>query len=934
MPSVKPNKKERPKSTDKMKSRPKRDLTPDKVATPPDSTGQGAPTNNSTLTEDKPLPQFSTTSYSNNNQKIGHNTVNSLDPLIIKDEDLFKIHQPKEDKSATSKPTVTYKIRKQPADNVITNTGVDTKTKCIYVAKVTASEATESAVMLSMDASKEPLHSGPRLDRKGQLIPHSILGSISDFNSTSLKKQQQPLKSPEVYDLIIESPVQHTSDSDTAGNNNITMSKSANEEAALDNWKRHMRYRKSQQQYLSKILETNPAMLVMNQSEDYRKNQEEREIIDLAIPTMDKGKGYRVGSEFWMQPDRLGNEDNGISLTLGKSQRGQRVPVEHIDKHPLIKEEMGINFRSSSTVHYPWDKSLYLQNRKKELEESMKLIDPHKPDISSLAVIGRSKLWEDGREQSDINTSLYNDDSLSEADSEINDPFKQHADCVPQPILGPCITVAGQTVRWEGENCGLESDVAIITRVLFETYAGKVSTTTLDIENLGTSTIYFSWTNLPSDKSLDSILYGKAQRFYFNTGVDMIMPGQKMKFPFTFKSSNPGIFTETWCMNTKPTLCGGAAIKVVLRGVALEEDINKDKRSKIEAELRRKQALYAVNQLLDDIIEDVKTPPRSLSPVDAHITPEELFERRNPGLYYRPDGINELKMIWYHIHQPIPPEYLENTEDVKIEKGSKQDKSGKSDRYDKMSKSDKQDKQDKNFRGAKNDLADRQNDYFEPPEPDVPWDWSIDMLEEKILTLEDDSWKNDCLQRMNNAINMLSFPILTPLKQQMYSVGYSLLINLMDSIANYGVTLRSILGLPEKESLEEEDAATTTKKKMTASETTRSESTKKSESRSKKPNKKDDKDFDSLRPQSRTIRTSKSKHRDRLKSTTTSSQEYHDQTRASTPVDKTDPTIELKYKEKLYSQVYNMMEATIDKMVYLFDDIKAKNGSNIDHGDD
>lgn len=30
----------------------------------------------------------------------------------------------------------------------------------------------------------------------------------------------------------------------------------------------------------------------------------------------------------------------------------------------------------------------------------------------------------------------------------------------------------------------------------------------------------------------------------------------------------------------------------------------------------------------------------------------------------------------------------------------------------------------------------------------------------------------------------------------------------MDSIANYGVMLRGILGLPEKESIEEEDACT------------------------------------------------------------------------------------------------------------------------------
>lgn len=74
-----------------MKSRPKRDLTPEKVATPPDSTGQGPPTNNSTLTEDKPLPQFSATSNSNNNQKNINNLANNFDSLIIKEEDLSKV---------------------------------------------------------------------------------------------------------------------------------------------------------------------------------------------------------------------------------------------------------------------------------------------------------------------------------------------------------------------------------------------------------------------------------------------------------------------------------------------------------------------------------------------------------------------------------------------------------------------------------------------------------------------------------------------------------------------------------------------------------------------------------------------------------------------------------------------------------------------------
>ena len=74
-----------------MKSRPKRDLTPEKVATPPDSTGQGPPTNNSILTDDKPLPQLSATSNSNNNLRNSNNLANSLEPLIIKEEDLSKV---------------------------------------------------------------------------------------------------------------------------------------------------------------------------------------------------------------------------------------------------------------------------------------------------------------------------------------------------------------------------------------------------------------------------------------------------------------------------------------------------------------------------------------------------------------------------------------------------------------------------------------------------------------------------------------------------------------------------------------------------------------------------------------------------------------------------------------------------------------------------
>ena len=71
---------------------------------------------------------------------------------------------------------------------------------------------------------------------------------------------------------------------------------------------------------------------------------------------------------------------------------------------------------------------------------------------------------------------------------------------------------------------------------------------------------------IPLTNVLGTKLAGHAQRFYFDTKSDVILPGDTSKFPFIFKSPNAGIFTETWELMTRPTLCGGAPIRITLRG--------------------------------------------------------------------------------------------------------------------------------------------------------------------------------------------------------------------------------------------------------------------------------------------------------------------------------------------------------------------------------
>lgn len=66
----------------------------------------------------------------------------------------------------------------------------------------------------------------------------------------------------------------------------------------------------------------------------------------------------------------------------------------------------------------------------------------------------------------------------------------------------------------------------------------------------------------------------------------VILPGETMKFPFVFKSPNAGVFTEQWKFETRPSLCGGAALIVTLRGIALQED--KFQREREDLEVRKR----------------------------------------------------------------------------------------------------------------------------------------------------------------------------------------------------------------------------------------------------------------------------------------------------------------------------------------------------------
>ena len=88
------------------------------------------------------------------------------------------------------------------------------------------------------------------------------------------------------------------------------------------------------------------------------------------------------------------------------------------------------------------------------------------------------------------------------------------------------------------------------------------------------------------------------------------------------------MFSEEWQLDTQPVLNGGAAIRVVLRGLALQDDLNAGQRNCLEKELEGRQASQIVQSIVEEILNGIRSPLRPASPVDAYLTVRFLGKRR------------------------------------------------------------------------------------------------------------------------------------------------------------------------------------------------------------------------------------------------------------------------------------------------------------------
>ncbi|CAF0968273.1 unnamed protein product [Brachionus calyciflorus] len=833
-------------------------------------------------------------------EKLTFKTIDGEDiqNLAIKDDDLQKLKKPK---SQT----------------------LDAIEKEILVKKVDKTAFPKIEVKVAKLAPERPIkpidvsdNLGIRFDKYGNCVPYSILGNIEDY-------LQEAVSNGKSIDLPYE-----TLDSDKPKadlylketNSNVNSSKKFKPslngdsgENALNNWQDKMDERKNTQNVISKKINRSIDGLVMNQSDKAQQYNEIKTLLDRTLPLVEHGKGYRLGSEFWNQPLRIGNDETGLFTTLKKSEQGILGPIELISKPLSTLKESDFCANQPPVSHYPWHESKYLNQRLKKLEPLISELIPHRPQFSRLEIIGKNPLNpNDENEEVDlgpkngsnsdyiivddtwINQNIINKENKENLNnpyfmSEEQDPeiLAVHPNVVQGPIFGPCIVFGGQTADWTGndlENAGI---VALESRLNFETKAGKRVLATFEIHNIGTTSIYYDWRKL-QDPNPFQMTNSKVQRFYFDTRSNVILPGDVLKMHIVFKSNIGGIFTEKWEFVTHPRLLSAASLVLTLRGVAVQEDKFKKNRILLEKKLFLKEAEIIAQSIVDLILSGVRTPERCASPERAYMTEEDLFIEKNPQFFYDHETVNELKSLYLELF----------------------------------------------------DESERSAHINE-------WDLSVNNFKTMIMSMndEDDSKKQDLLFKLNYLIEKISFRAYVPTNSTMYNACYNTLCSAIDEICTDLNKLKANLNLPiillddpyptydEKERRYEEwKREFEVFKQIEQEKKNRLEKEKGKDTKSKKGgtaqgDKKDDKKKDEKKKTTPTPAAGSKSRISRMETSRSASQaQDKNDERTKTPIVLNERQILNReiFKEKAYIDVYELLIKTVDNIEKMFHESYSK----------
>ncbi|XP_039358370.1 MYCBP-associated protein isoform X4 [Mauremys reevesii] len=811
-----------------------------------------------------------------------------IQALAIKVEDLEKLHTPRLPQEGEKTPV----------------------TRKFIIRRHKPQEAGKKAQLLvaypaDTDASKRPLSysgpEGPFVDNCEQILPHSILGSLQEF-----KKEALARGNAELAELIADSHLDGTvaalekyREKHGEGKRRKCLWAPPSQHRALQNWHHNVALRKNQQRVLSKFLQKPENELLMNLSEDYRRVQEERYLIDRSLPALHYGKGYHVGSEFWSQPECIGDELTGLMMTLTQRERGYPEPITHVGKPQSVRMEMGSRSAKESPFRLTWDKSLFLRYRRQELKSVLEELDFNHPDLDGLEVIGKGQPFTSVSAQY-FQLCQENKEGTTEERVSLSDPLEDYPDVVPEPVLGPSLQFCGQPARWINSTTSHRDEIGIAARVTFEVLAGEKAESCLTVSNDGTAAIWYDWRRQAQPVTFEETKEKGMQYFYFNT--------------------RPGI--KSLLVTVVP-----------------------------QSELAAREVAVIVKENLKELLDRIRTPERVPSPVDAYITEEELFHRKNPELHYQHQVVKELHELWrQHMNFPSTSE----EEEISRRKSVVQPVSGQKSTVQEIwcRKSAMDIAFQKSIPGEISQLKSTReeipcqksiveeilNQMINVEEEEVSqteWNLSFEDFKQALQLIPEEEKREAALTQLNKAALALCVEQRPTQSDLLYQTCLQLWREAVDGLVSRSLMLRSLLGMPEKDtSVEIVPEEIVDPKQIVKGGKEDRKALQKEEKKTAGGKEKEDKkgaikSTGKDREERSNSRKTKGKDEKRVRTPSFTREvkeltplEGIDSDQVESRQEPVDPIVLEKYREKLYVEVYGLLESMVGNMVFLFEELK------------
>ena len=570
-----------------------------------------------------------------------------------------------------------------------------------------------------------------------------------------------------------------------------------------------MNERKKQQEHVVRRVNRPPDHLLMNQSDDYSDRQTVRDLIDRAAPYLEAGKGYRSGSEFWQQPERLGDYETGVRMSLTSSERGMLPQVQLIGRPEVTRHETGTAFHNTlPTPSYPWKQSHYLSDRLRQFAPLLDEINPISPQISSLYLVGQRPQRCDIR----LGSTGESAESSSEGEEETGGRVEGgKGDVSPEGYTDPTVLVQGQHTLTLGQTNPIQISLCL------EGTTRQLVRACVSLENVGPSVVYAVWQKRSRANSMQRLMESGVQRFYFDLREKVLLPGHALSVPVLFKSAQAGVYWESWELATRPSL---QPLVVTFRGVAVARDRFHQARVNVERDLVGNQAEISAGIVVQEIIRSIRTPPRSPPPSRADRTHKEKFTCVNPGVEFREDLFRALQTLYIHTYNPATlsdgRESVEGRKEGKVSV-KKDDTKGKASKNKKGEKSEKKDE----VVASKLTLIPR---HCEVPVMsvekvsemvrDLPeWDLTMSSLMNAVLNSSGNEMQTDLLlAQLNEVLSRLNFSHRYTKLNTTYQQMYIALSQALEMIPASSAKIRAFYNLPEKSFVDESQPDRNSKK--------------------------------------------------------------------------------------------------------------------------